>query len=418
MPPWPFSRRREEGAGNAVDRAPLLALLEADLRQRVRRRMSRRKIAAGKPLYRPGDVADALYLIESGRLRVFMHQRGGAELVLQFLGAGEVVGEAAFMAEAPYVTGAVAIEDATVLALARRDFDDLLGTHEALLHYLATVIAARQERANARLAAESAPEETLALRGYVTAVYSPRGGAGVTTLALNLAIALAERHPDDAVLLDLDVLFGHTLLNLRLEARGVLAQVGPNTLRGLDRGGLEHYLIKHASSLRIFPAATTPEEGQSITDAHVRSGLTALRRNFGHIVIDLPHAFNEVTLAGLDLADRVLVVATPESTVLHDLAEVRRIFGDVLRVPPERVSYALNHPQAYAGLTLSEFTSATATPWIEIAHGGDAPTAAALRGDSLIGTRPSNPVSRAAAVLADEITREAREVATLAGRAV
>src|SRR5439155_678109 len=156
MPPWPFSRRREEGAGNAVDRAPLLALLEADLRQRVRRRMSRRKIAAGKPLYRPGDVADALYLIESGRLRVFMHQRGGA---------------------------------------------------------------------------------------------------GVTTLALNLAIALAERHPDDAVLLDLDVLFGHTLLNLRLEARGVLAQVGPNTLRGLDRGGLEHYLIKHASSLRIFPAA-------------------------------------------------------------------------------------------------------------------------------------------------------------------
>ena len=397
MPPWPFSRRREEGAGNAVDRAPLLALLEADLRQRVRRRMSRRKIAAGKPLYRPGDVADALYLIESGRLRVFIHQRGGAELVLQFLGAGEVVGEAAFMAEAPYVTGAVAIEDATVLALARRDFDDLLGTHEALLHYLATVIAARQERANARLAAESAPEETL---------------------ALNLAIALAERHPDDAVLLDLDVLFGHTLLNLRLEARGVLAQVGPNTLRGLDRGGLEHYLIKHASSLRIFPAATTPEEGQSITDAHVRSGLTALRRNFGHIVIDLPHAFNEVTLAGLDLADRVLVVATPESTVLHDLAEVRRIFGDVLRVPPERVSYALNHPQAHAGLTLSEFTSATATPWIEIGHGGDAPTAAALRGDSLIGTRPSNPVSRAAAVLADEITREAREVATLAGRAV
>jgi len=91
MPPWPFSRRREEGAGNAVDRAPLLALLEADLRQRVRRRMSRRKIAAGQPLYRPGDVADALYLIESGRLRVFIHQRGGAELVLQVLGGRGVL---------------------------------------------------------------------------------------------------------------------------------------------------------------------------------------------------------------------------------------------------------------------------------------------------------------------------------------
>ena len=117
-----------------MDRAPLLAVLQPDLRQQVRGRMSRRKIAAGKPLYHPGDVADALYLIESGRFRVFMHQRRGAEHVLQFLGAGEVVGEAAFMAEAPYVTGAVAIEDAAVLVLTRRDFDELLGTHDALLH--------------------------------------------------------------------------------------------------------------------------------------------------------------------------------------------------------------------------------------------------------------------------------------------
>jgi pilus assembly protein CpaE len=347
-----------------------------------------------------------------------MPERAGRERVLQFLGPGEVVGEAAFIAEAPYVTGAVAIEDAVVRSLARRDFDNLLGSHEALLHYLATVVAARQERANARLAAESAPEETLALRGYVTALYSPRGGAGVTTLALNLATALAERHPDDVVLLDLDVLFGHTLANLWLEARGVLAQATPNMLRGLDRNGLERYLIKHASSLRLFPAATRPEEGQTITDDHVRAALIALRRNFGHIVIDLPHAFNEVTLAGLDLADRILLIATPESTVLHDLVEVRRIFGDVLQVPSDRISYVLNHPQPYAALALGEFTASTATAWMEIGHGGDAPTGAALRGESLIGTRPTNPVSRAAVALADQVTREAREVAALAGRAV
>ena len=412
----PFSRRRDEEAVGAVDRAPFLALLEPDLREQVRKRLSRRKIPAGKPLYQAGEPADALYLVESGRFRVVMAERPGRERVLQFLGPGEVVGEAAFMAETLYVASAEAVETASVLRLARADFDNLLGRDEAVLQYLATLVARRQEQANARLAAESAPEELLALRGYVTAVYSPRGGAGVTTLAVNLAIALAEQHPDDTVLLDLDVLFGHVLSNLWLEPRAVLAQVSPVTLRGLDRAGLDQYLRKHASSLRIFAAASRPEEGQAITGEHVRSAVTALRRHFGYIVLDLPHAFGDVTLVGLEMADRVLVVATPERTALADIQESRRIFADVLRLAPDRATYVLNHPQPYSGVGAAEFATATGTGWTEIAHGGDAPSLAALRGESLRGTRPTNAVARAAANLADQISREACEVAALAGR--
>jgi Flp pilus assembly CpaE family ATPase len=272
----------------------------------------------------------------------------------------------------------------------------------------------------------------------VTAVYSPRGGAGVTTLAVNLAIALAEHHPDDTVLLDLDILFGHALANLWLEPRGVLAQVSPVTMRSLDRGGLDRYLLTHSSSLRIFPAATRPEEGQTITGEHIRAAVPTLRRNFGHVVLDLPHGFNEVTLAGLELADRVvldlphgfnevtlagleladrvLLVATPEQVTLQDVRECRRIFREVLFVPPNHVSYVLNHPQPYSGLSLSEFTAATETPWSEIAHGGDAPSTAALRGESLLGTRPNNVVARAAAELAERIDAEAREQTALSGR--
>jgi pilus assembly protein CpaE len=267
------------------------------------------------------------------------------------------------------------------------------------------------------LAAESAPDEARGVRGYVTAVYSPRGGAGVTTLAVTLAVALAERHPDDAVLLDLDALFGHALSNLWLEPRGVLAQVSPATIQSLDRSGLEFYLRKHASSLRIMPSATRPEEGQSITGEHVRAALVNMRRHFAHIVLDLPHGFSEVTLAGLEMADRVLVVATPEPVVLRDVLECRRILGDVLRVPPERISYVLNHPRPYGGVPGSEFAVATATTWSDVPFGGEVPSVAALRGESLPTTRPNNPVSRAVVDLADAISRAAREVAALAGRA-
>jgi pilus assembly protein CpaE len=283
------------------------------------------------------------------------------------------------------------------------------------LRYLAAAIAERQAQANARLAVESAPDEARTLRGYVSSVYSPRGGSGVTTVALNLAIALAERHPDDTVLLDLDVLFGHTVANLWLEPRGVLAQISPVTMRSLDRGGLDYYLLKHSSSLRIFPAALRPEEGQAITAEHVRSTVTTLRRNFGHIVLDLSHGFNEVTLTGLELANRVLLLATPEKVTLHDVVECQRIFHDVLQLPADRITYLLNHPSPYSAVSASEFTAATTSPWIEIAYGGEAPSAAALRGESLLGTKPTNAVSRAAAELAGRVDVEARELAALSG---
>jgi len=404
------------GKEDRVDRAPLLALLEPELRQRVRKRLTHRRIAAGKPLFRAGEPADALYLVDSGRFRVFVGERVGRERVLRFLGPGEVVGETAFMAETVHVTNAVAIDNSSVWRLARADFDALLSQHAGLLHYLAALIGASQSSANARLAAESAPDETRALRGFVTAVYSPRGGAGVTTLAVNLALALAGVHPDDTVLFDLDVLFGHALANLWLEPRGVLAHVAPATIRQLDRGGLDYYLLPHSSSLRIFPAAARPEEGQTITGDHIRAAITVLRRHFGHIVLDLPHGFNEVTLAGLELADRVLIMATPEQITLLDILECQRIFGEVLSVEPGRISYVLNHPQPYAALKSEDFATATGTPWSEIPHGGEGPSAAALRGESLLGTLPNNVVARAATQFAELVSREAREVAALAAR--
>ena len=424
MPPLSFLRRRDNGRAGAdnkglsVDRMPLLAVLEPELRERLRKRMQRRHVAADKPLFRQGDPSDALFLIESGRFRVVIGEGANRERVLRFLGPGETVGEAAFMAEIPRTTSAVAVENASVLSLSRADFDALLGNHEPALRFLASVISERQAQANTRLAAETAPEEARALRGFVTGVYSPRGGAGVTTVAVNLAIALAERHPDDTVLLDLDVLFGHAVANLWLEPRGVLAQVTPTTLSGLDRAALDFYLITHSSSLRILPAATHPEEGQAITSDHVRAALNTLRRHFGHIVLDLPHDFGEVTLAGLENANRVLLVGTPEQVTLQDVVECRRIFGDVLFVPTERVSYILNRPQPYQGLPVGEFAAATGTPWLEIPHGGDAPSVASLRGESLLAIRPNNPVARTIRQLAERVGAEAREVDALSGRAV
>ena len=69
MAPSPFrrpARGNADGAqfsarsGHPLDGVPLLALLEPDLRARVRKRLSQRKVAVGRALFRQGDPADAL----------------------------------------------------------------------------------------------------------------------------------------------------------------------------------------------------------------------------------------------------------------------------------------------------------------------------------------------------------------------
>ncbi|HYY87922.1 MAG TPA: cyclic nucleotide-binding domain-containing protein, partial [Chloroflexota bacterium] len=93
-------------SGHPLDRIPFLALIEPELRGRVRKRLAQRRIAAGRALFRQGEAPDALYLVESGRFRVFVADHAGQERVLSFIGPGDVLGEAASMAETPHATSA------------------------------------------------------------------------------------------------------------------------------------------------------------------------------------------------------------------------------------------------------------------------------------------------------------------------
>jgi hypothetical protein len=98
--------------------------------------------------------------------------------------------------------------------------------------------------------------------------------------------------------------------------------------------------------------------------------------------------------------------------------ECERIFGEVLKLGNIRVSYVLNNPLPYATVSTSELAAATGTPWTEISHGGEEPSTAAVRGESLFGTHPKYAVTRAAIQLAELVSNEARELAAMSGRPV
>jgi pilus assembly protein CpaE len=231
--------------------------------------------------------------------------------------------------------------------------------------------------------------------GKVTVVFSPRGGAGKTTIAVNLAVSLAQMKPDQVSLLDLSLTFPHCALLLNVVPKASLAGVSADSLAKIDREGLDYYLVRHDSTLRVLVGSTRAEEGEVVAGDQVRAAIDILRRFNANVVVDTPSNFSEATIAALESADRVVMVCTPELTTLRDIRECQRIFSDVIKVPSERLFYLMNNVFSFRPLAPEQFAQALEQAVdVEIPFGGDVPAKAATRGQAFVQTQPGANIAK------------------------
>jgi MinD-like ATPase involved in chromosome partitioning or flagellar assembly len=391
-------------------------LPEADL-QKIGRLLRERRLAENHVLVRQGDQGDAMYIIVEGRVKVAVTDQFGREKVLAFLGDGQFFGDMALLTGAPRSATVSATTNVRVLELRKDDFDVLVANNVDVMREMLQVMAQRQALINQRVAEESSAEAG-STRGLLTVVYSPRGGAGKSTIAANLAVALAQTMPDRVVLVDLDLLFGQLAVMLNLSPRTSLATVTASALKSLDRESFSYYLTTHEdSSLRVLIGASRPEEGEMVTGDHIRTVMDLLRRQFTHVVVDTNTTFSEANLTVLEMADQVLVVATPELVAARDLRECQRIFFDLLGFSRQRFEYVVNQTSPYKGIASEHLEQALE---IRLAHeipfGGPMPSLAALEGYPVVMRWPNSPTSKALTAIAADLDRRAREALALAGR--
>src|ERR1700738_2114187 len=300
---------------------------------KIARLLKEHKIAENEVIFAQGEPGDGLYIILQGRVRIATIDQLGRERVLAFYGPGEFFGDMAVLTGSPRSATATASTNLRVLHLRKDDFDMLVATSVGMMRGMLRVMVERQAAMNTRLTQESGAMHG-DVRGQVTVVFSPRGGAGQTVLATNLAVALAELTPDRVAILDLDLLFGHVSMLLDLVPRTALAAIPPAAIRGLDRDSLAYYMTKHPeSSLRVMCGTLRPEESELVTGDHVRAMIEILRRGFVHLVIDAGSRFSEPCLAALELADQIVIVSTPEPSAAHTIQESQRVLRDLLSIP-------------------------------------------------------------------------------------
>lgn len=161
-------------------------------------------------------------------------------------------------------------------------------------------------------------------RGAIRAVLGATGGAGATTLAVNLADHLARRGAS-AALVDLDVELGAVAHALDLKPAFTLADVARNSAR-LDAAWLGGTLHAMPSSLRVLPAPLRLEEAEEVTPERLRQVLEELRSAYGQVLLDVPRSLGERTLEALDCSDQILLLVPLDVPGLASAKRLREAF--------------------------------------------------------------------------------------------
>ncbi len=219
-----------------------------------------------------------------------------------------------------------------------------------------TIDTLLKEASQEELSAEGA--QTTA--GQKIVVFSLQGGVGVTSLAANLAVALALQKRVEVLLADLSVWSGQTTLLLNLKPRLTLAEL-PKAEEVLDMELLERYLLRHPSGVRVLPAPTSPAKAMGLPIDIIVKALSILKDNFPYVVIDTAPALDELTLAALDSADLILLVLRPDVGSVQTARSSLRTLAS-LGYDAQRVVLVINRTCASEGVPKGLVEKALARP--------------------------------------------------------
>jgi pilus assembly protein CpaE len=179
-----------------------------------------------------------------------------------------------------------------------------------------------------------------AYNGKIIMIYSPKGGTGCTTIAVNLALALHNEETRVA-LVDTNLQFGDVAVFLNEQGKNTIMDLAPRA-EELDPDIVEGVMIKHpASGMHILAAPAKPEYAERITSDQITKLLQYLRRMYAYIVVDTCSYLIDTTLAVMDTCDVIVLVTT------QDIPSIKnsRLFLDLLRTmgtSSKKVAFVMN----------------------------------------------------------------------------
>jgi pilus assembly protein CpaE len=179
-------------------------------------------------------------------------------------------------------------------------------------------------------------------RATVVVTFSGKGGTGTSMVATNLAVTLADGAGGRAALVDIDLQFGDAAAMLHVENH--LLSIADLAAHGddIDAALLEDVLATGPAEVRILRAPSSPELGEMVAAANLRSIMRATAKAHAFVVVDTPSHIDERVLEVFELADRVLLVTSYNLSAVRG-TKATLLLLEALGVDPDRVDVVLNH---------------------------------------------------------------------------
>jgi pilus assembly protein CpaE len=191
--------------------------------------------------------------------------------------------------------------------------------------------------------------------GTVVAVFSPKGGVGRTTVAVNLAVAAATELGRRVVVVDGSFQFGDVgvLLNLNPKNKSIADLVPELEQAGNEVESIETFVINHSAGIRVLLAPPSPEMAELITPSGIKRVIEALRLTHDLVVVDCTAFFNDTTLAILDSADTILTMLSLEITSIKNMRLFLEV-ADQLGYEDGKVKLLLNRADSALGIRVAD----------------------------------------------------------------
>jgi pilus assembly protein CpaE len=198
------------------------------------------------------------------------------------------------------------------------------------------------ERFKKRRSSNKAASQDSIKSGRVIDVLGSKGGVGTTTVAVNLAVSLAENIGKESVaLIDMNTVFGDIPLFLTLKAAHHWGAV-TNNIDRLDEMFLTNVLSKHPSGVQVLPSPSHLNGDQPTTPEIIGKLITLMKKMFDLIIIDGGQSLNETSLKVFSMSDDIFLVSLLSLPCLSNTNKLLRSFSGLGHAHKDQVRIIIN----------------------------------------------------------------------------
>lgn len=202
----------------------------------------------------------------------------------------------------------------------------------------------------------SASDEDPKKEGKVITFFSPKGGVGKTTLAVNTAVAISDLTNKKVCIVDLDLQFGDVAILLDIPMNSTISDLIESSTNPLDPDDIVSFGHRHASGVQCYLACAKPYYAEKVKPDSIKQLLHALKEQFDYIIVDTASGFRDMELTAIDICDVVAMIVTLELSTIKSIKLSLEVFEDMLHYKGDKLKLILNKNSTSMGISPKDVT--------------------------------------------------------------